>query len=260
MATSKSWCDKLASVPTVGFRLLPHYASGDAIIDGLSPILNRMADIVKPSFQVVQQTSFDFQFQVDNGFHYAIEPTKAVVSFRHRMKAKPTSGGPPIMEMMSSPLPYTTLLQEATRRVIEVAPLLPGRKGGRVLQRVGIMSITTVDKEEAPPGIVRFIEYVGRPWNTSPEFFEITVASDLGGTGKGWKDRCIHTLKKSEEAESLLTIQLDWQREYEAEKALTEDALKPLLANCSADALKYFEDVAEGSRFDEELISETAGV
>jgi len=34
-----SWCDKLASVPAAGFRLTPHFASSDSILDGLSPIL-----------------------------------------------------------------------------------------------------------------------------------------------------------------------------------------------------------------------------
>lgn len=260
MATSKSWCDKLASVPTVGLQLLPHYASGDAIIDSVSSVFDRLGSEDKPAFQVTQQASFELQFQTDQGFHYAIEPMKCVVSFRHRMRAKPTSGGPPIMEMLSSPLPFTMLLQEASDRLIEVAPLLPGRKGGRVLRRVGVMSVTNVEREEAPPGIIRFLEYLGRPWNTSLEIFEVTVTAELGSSDRGWKDRCIHTLKKSEEPGALLTIQLDWQRMYETERALTEDVLKPLLANCSADALKYFEDVAEGSRFDEKLISEAAGV
>ena len=259
MATPKSWCDKLASVPTVGLRLSPHFGSSNSIIDSLSPILDRQMKGDAVTFQVTQQTSFDIQFQTDQGFHYAVETSRLAVSFRHRMRAKPTSGGPPIMEMLSHPLPFTTLLEEAIDRLIETAPLLPSGKASRSMIRVGIMSTTTVDMEEAPPGIIRFIEYVGRPWKNSPEHFGILVMSELGSSSKGWKDRCIHTLKKSEDKDSLLSIQLDWQRVYEAERHITQDVLKPLMANCRDDALKYFEDVAEGSRFDEELIAETAG-
>lgn len=259
MATQKSWCDKLASVPTVGLKLSPHFASSDSIIDSLSPILNRQMKDDKATFNVAQQATFEVQFQTDQGFHYAVEPTKCVVSFRHRMRAKPTSGGPPIMEMLSHPLPYTALLQDATERLIEVAPLLPGEKGGRrLLSRVGIMSTTTVDMDEAPPGMTRFLQYVGRPWKSSPEFFEFVILADIG-SNKGWKDRCIHTLKRAEEPGALLSIQLDWQRIFETERHVTSDVLRPLLANCCEDALTYFEDVAEGSRFDEELITEAAG-
>jgi hypothetical protein len=36
-----SWCDKLASTPTVGFTLTPHYAPFDTVLNRLSPILDR---------------------------------------------------------------------------------------------------------------------------------------------------------------------------------------------------------------------------
>src|SRR5262245_53389418 len=116
MAGPKSWCDKLASVPTVGLKLAPHFCSSDSLIDAAAPILNRSMKGNQATFHVTQQTSFEIQFQTDEGFHYFLDPAKCVVSFHHRMRSKPQSGGPPIMELLSYPLPYTQLLQDASER------------------------------------------------------------------------------------------------------------------------------------------------
>jgi hypothetical protein len=259
MAGPKSWCDKLASVPTVGLKLVPHYASSDSLIDAVSPVLDRSVKGDQATFNVTQQTSFEIQFQTDEGFHYYLDPAKCVISFRHRMRSKLQSAGPPVMELLSHPLPYTALLQEASERLVEVAARLPGGAKPRAMTRVGVISTTTVDMEEAPPGFLRFLEYIGRPWQTSLHYFDIAVMADLG-KAKEWEDRCIHTLKKGEEPGALLSITLDWQRVFHNERALKPELMRPLLANCREAALNYFEDVAQGNRFDEKLISEAAGV
>jgi hypothetical protein len=259
MAGPKSWCDKLASVPSVGLKLVPHYASSDTLFDAVSPILDRSVKGDQATFHVTQQTSFEIQFQTDEGFHYLLEPTKCAISFRHRMRPKLQSAGPPVMELLSHPLPYTALLQDASDRLVEVAPRLPGGAKARAMTRVGVLSTTTVDMAEAPPGILRFLDYVGRPWRTSLNYFDMAVMADLSKT-KEWDDRCIHTLKKSEEPDAMLSITLDWQRVYHSERLLKPELLRPLLANCREAALNYFEDVAQGNRFDEKLISEAAGV
>src|SRR5690348_2365954 len=98
MAVPKSWCDKLASVPTIGLKLVPHFASTDSLIDAVSPILDRNMKGDQPTFQVTQQSTFEAQFQTDDGFHYFIDPAKCVISFRHRMRTRPQSAGPPIAE------------------------------------------------------------------------------------------------------------------------------------------------------------------
>ena len=39
-----SWCDKLASTASVGFRLSYHFASAEAVIQALSPILDKLVE------------------------------------------------------------------------------------------------------------------------------------------------------------------------------------------------------------------------
>jgi hypothetical protein len=256
MATQLSWCDKLASVPTAGFKLDPHFASSDSIIDCLSSVLDPQMRGDRTTFTVLQQSTFDFQFQTDAGYHYSIDATRAVVAFRHKLRTKATSGGPPIMEMLSQPQPYTKLLREVSDRLLEATVLLAGTKK-RTVTRIGIMATTTVAVEEAPPGIERFIHYIGRPWRTSTDHFNINVLADLKSED-GWKDRCIHMVNKPEDPEQLMTVTLDWQRVFTTPKPITTDAFAPIMQDCQKSALAYFEEVAEGSLFDEKLISEAA--
>jgi hypothetical protein len=151
-----SWCDKLASTPSIGFKIDPYYTSGDSIIDAIRPILDRLVDGDRVLFTVNRHESFAFSFTTEDGFQHGIEPIKAFVDFHHRLKAKPVSGGPPIMEMLSKPLPYTDLLPEVAKRLAEMTLLIPGAKQ-RKINRVGIVSATRVVEDEVPPGIARFM-------------------------------------------------------------------------------------------------------
>jgi hypothetical protein len=73
-------------------------------------------------------------------------------------------------------------------------------------------------------------------------------------------ERCIHTLTKPEEKDQLMTLQFDWQRSYQTGWQNTKENLERLVEGGTKDALRYFEELAEGNRFDEILLSETTSV
>jgi hypothetical protein len=255
MATS--WCDKLASVPTAGVKLDPHFSSSDSLFDSLSTVLDPLYTEDKVRFQVTQQQSFDISFTTEDGFMYAADPTKFSVAFRHRMRARQVSGGPPVMEMLSRPLPYTQLLTEVIKRAVDGVVLTPSSKE-RMVRRVGIVSTTWVAEEEMPPGIDRFIKYMGRPWGGPVDTYNISLCVDLG-KGKGTADRCVHTVIKTEDREQLISMNFDWQRMYPAGQPVRKEVLYEVMGEAEKAALKYFEDLAEGRRFDEKIIRESVG-
>jgi hypothetical protein len=253
-----SWCDKLASTPSVGFKLDPHHASSDSIIDAIAGILDPLHTGEKPKFSVLQQASFELQFQTEDGFIYAIDPIKTSVAFRHRMRARPTSGGPPIMEMLSKPAPYTSLLRDVSKRLVELTTLVPTAKS-RTVRRTGVVSTTSIGQDELPPGIARFIESVGQPWQNLLDHYSITVAAEVG-KGQAWRDRCIHNIIKSDDPDQLMTLTFDWQRVFTSGYPIQKESLTQNLERCQKAALEYFEDLAEGRRFDAELAKKTARV
>lgn len=248
-----SWCDRLASVPTIGFFLDWHFASSNGVLEALTPILDRMVEKERARFSIANQDAFSVSFNTEDGFQYGIEPGKLSVGFTHVVKAKAVSGGPPIMEMLSHPLPYTQLLNEVSQKLTEAALLL-SKARIRKISKVGIVSNTKIDTEEAPPGITRFVEYIGRPWKGLVNHYSHQIVAEIGETTR-WNDRCVHTLARPEDADELLTIIFDWQRTFKSAQAINPDSLKAILARAHTDALAYFEDLAEGSRFDEDDIS-----
>ena len=250
-----SWCDKLASTPAIGFKLDQHFLSSDAILNAIAPILDRWVEGDKQLFTVDKKEAFLLELSTQDGFFYGLDSSRAHVTFKHQLKAKSVSGGPPVMEMLSHPLPFTELLPEVSKRLIEAVLLIPGIKE-RTIVRVGIISFTTVADDEVPPGIARFIKYIGRPWKGSVESLTCNIIAEIKNASD-WSDRCIHTLVKTDDPEELLTLKFDWQRTFTSPRRATPEALKEILERAEKASKEYFEELAEGSRFDEELINTT---
>lgn len=170
---------------------------------------------------------------------------------------KLTSAGPPTVEMTSVAKPFTELLPEVSRRLIDATLALPNAEKREVF-RVGVMSTAQVDLDEAPPGIRRFVDYIGRPWHALPDSFVIHLTTKIK-EGDEYSDRCIHTLQKNEkENENLLQMSLDFQRTFSTGYPVDRERLRATLSHAEREALAYFEDVAEGNRFDENILRSTA--
>jgi hypothetical protein len=114
-----SWCDKLAATPTLGLKADFHFDSLDAILHALSLMLNEWVDGDRATFSVERREPFTVTVNAEDGFTYSVEPTRISVAFQHTMKMKMVSGGPPIAEMLSRPLPYTELLPNVADRLMK---------------------------------------------------------------------------------------------------------------------------------------------
>jgi hypothetical protein len=246
-----SWCDRLASTPVVGFQLTPYFAIHE-IVQAWSPILGDMVDQFRNPTFTVNVNQGVLSITSKDGFQYGADHTRVSVGFAHQLKATPVTGGPPIMEMLSKPLPFTELLPEVSRRLIEAARLLPNLTNRKIFQ-VGTVSTTRVTFKDLPPGIARFIDYLGRPWEKKINAFSVEVTSEVG-RADAWADRCQHRLIQPEDPDELMTVVFDFHRQFEAGQTPSEAQMKTLLTKCNADALGYFERLAEGNMFDEHII------
>lgn len=84
--------------------------------------------------------------------------------------------------------------------------------------------------------------------------FSIQIAASVG-KGQGYTDRCVHTLLRTEDPQELLTIMFDYQRTFSSGRPITAASLKEITASTERASLRYFEELAEGNRFDEVDIS-----
>ena len=251
-----SWCDKLASMPAVGFRLDPHFLSGADFLNAFAPILDKLVDGETVKFTLDRIEPFSATFTTEDGFQYGAEPQKVFVSFQHRLRPRAVSGGLPVLQLLSQPAPFTQLLTQVCERLSEAILLVPGVKSRKVV-RVGVVASTKVADEDLPPGIVRFIKYVGRPWKGVAPHFAFQITADVGASS-GSVDRCVHSLSRLEEdRDKLVAIQLDWQRIFSSSRAITPDSIEEILLDARKASAAYFEDLAEGNRFDEDVLSKT---
>ena len=83
-----TWCDKLASTPTVGITFNHHFASSSSILDAIAPVLDKLVSDKKPIFTIGKQDSFGVELTTEDGFQYAINTASISVAFVHRLKLK----------------------------------------------------------------------------------------------------------------------------------------------------------------------------
>ncbi len=247
-----SWCDKLASTPAVGVRLDKLYAPVSVLLEPLTPIVSTWVekDRDAPAFTVDHHDPFSCTLQTFDGYSYILGPEQLTVEFRHRLRFRAQSAGPPTAELLTTPRPYTEVLPDVTAKLLKVVELVTAGKA-RKLVRIGVVSTTLVSEEEVPPGIARFLKHVARPWNTSPDAFNVELTTKLPKPkGSTYQDRCIHLITKPEANEGLVTIKLDWQRFLDEAKGVSMTSLPGLISDAQKAALDYFEDIAQGERFD----------
>jgi hypothetical protein len=121
---------------------LTTFFSADTIVESMSPILDQMVDATdKPTFTVGQHASFNLTLTTKDGFTYGFDHNRIHVTFNHKIRAKAVSGGPPVMEMLSTPKPYTKLLADVCDRLLEATLNLPSVPGRR-LMGAGVISAT----------------------------------------------------------------------------------------------------------------------
>lgn len=247
-----SWCDKLASTPSIGLKFDTHFAPSAEILEVLKPILDPLVKGDRPKFTINRLEPFDLEFTTEDGFHYGVDASRLWIDFQHRLRVKPTSGGPPVAELLSRAAPYTDLLPRVSDRLLEASKHLL-KITSRNLVRVGIVTTTHVAEEDLPPGIARFIKYVARPWKGVVEQYSFNIMAELD-KGEGWTDRCTHVVVKPEDPEQLPMLRFDWYRTFDVERNATEELIKHEIDRATQESMKYFEDLGEGNRFDEEII------
>src|ERR1044071_8005441 len=138
-----SWCDKLASTPAIGLMLDRRFVPIELIPNSFAPILNQHLKDDRFRFSIGKYNQTNVDFSTEDGFRYGAEPSHLFVAFNHRLKMKRVSAGLPIMEMTSTPGPYTELLPIVGRKLIEATKMYPDA-GSRRIERVSIRADTTV--------------------------------------------------------------------------------------------------------------------
>jgi hypothetical protein len=244
-----TWCDKLASTPTVGLKFDWLYVSSAKLLDCFASLLERLHVGDQPAFGLDTKDDFSITFTTNEGIQYSVNPHQLSLSFVPRVKWKYGEGGVPAVELLSATRPYSELLPVMCQKLAEAAQKIPAADR-RVVKRIGIVSNTLVQESEFPPGIAKMVTHFGQPWKSPLETYNLQLSAELTSAAE-WTDRCIHTLVKPEDTGTLPSLAFDWQRSFKRERHLSTRALSDQLEAAQKAALEYFEELAVGSMFDE---------
>ena len=244
-----SWCDKLGSTPGIGYHLVWHSLPSDTLLNAMSPIVDRMVDGDEQRFSIDLKDALKLTLTSFDGYQYGFEPTRVYLGFVHRARVRTVSGGLPTLVLSSKTLPYTDLLNELELELLNTMEIV-NQLSPRRLSGIGVVSTTVTDRAELPPGIERFLAHASKPWNGELEALTF-VAQALLKENDDHSSRCVHTLVKSQKDNEPLQIVFDYQRIYKKPQDIESNRLRAATEGLKREALDYFEQLAQGDRFDE---------
>ncbi|WP_141245445.1 hypothetical protein [Mesorhizobium sp. WSM3864] len=238
----------MASVPSVGIFYAPVFVSSDRIIDSIAPMLNRWTVDGKADFAISVPDPLKVEIRHNNGFTYAVESNRVSIAYQHRVKFRNISGGRPVAELISSPLPFSGLLDAAIDDIIELTLLLPIAKSSSI-NRVGIVSSTHADEDDMPPGVRKLIDFLAKPWPGALSAYQVSIVGNLPSS-KEYEDRCIYGITKPDDDSDIPNYKFDWQRGYVTSFPINKDTLQKEFQRNRKAAIEYFEKLAIGDEFD----------
>ena len=243
-----SWCDKLGSTPSIGYQVDWHALPSDILLNALSPLVDRMVSGDEQRFTIDVRDALKLTFTSYDGFQFGFEPTKIFVGFTHRAEIRTGSGGIPNLVLSSKPSSFTALLDEVQHYLFNTMEIV-NRLKPRRLTGIGVVTTTLADQEDVPPGIKRLLMYVSKPWGGRLQSLTFQAQTVLD-ENDDFLHRCIHTISKTLKDDDPIHVIFDYQRVYKKPQEIDPNRLRPATEGVKALALDYFEQLAQGDRFD----------
>lgn len=238
------WVDGVIAVPTIGLQFEPYLSTANDFAERLRPILS---NALKGGAEIKAEGGlFGLNFELTNGYTIKLDRNNVVVEFEYPAQIHYERGGFAAFRYPVTTKPYSELLQEVVAMIVEVVQQLdqPNRK----LHRFGLVATCGLDPASLPPGVAKFVEHVGSPWDRRKTKVKVDVTAHLTDDGD-FRDRCHHKFSMDEDGQSPTQLQLDWQRLWgrlsEPDTQLTlprgRDKLVKTIQDQARAAVEYFE-------------------
>ncbi len=201
------WVDGVIAVPTIGLQLEPYLGTATDFAERIRPIL---AEALRRGAEIKTEGGlFGVNFELTNGYTIKLDHNNVVVEFGYPVQIHHERGGFAAFKYPISTTPFTTLLEGVVDMIVEVLQRLdqPNRK----LHRFGLVATCGLDPAALPPGVAKFVEHVGSPWERRKTKVKVDVTAYLTESGDV-RDRCHHKYSMDEDGENPTQLQLDWQR------------------------------------------------
>ena len=243
------WLDQVLATPTLGVLLKPCILSQHEYISALRPLIEECLSkggVYEPNTPTEPGGGTNIELSYPDGYTYRISAMEITVQFRYAQHlAEPESPGllPKSVEYEHEFEPYGQLLQRTLEKTAALLERFPGEER-RALGGIGIVGSCAIASGSPPPGIVAFVNHIGRPWQTDLISGRVTLAAELAST-EHHMDACQHRLVWESEQTNIHT-RLEWQRTFRPELEADGSRIHEQFVQCVPLALQYFERFGAG--------------
>jgi hypothetical protein len=242
------WLDTLLAVPAIGVRLRPDFKEifdFQKRLGSFIDFLIREEKFEVEKLEIKSQDIWGYSISVQKtGFSFTLTPKDITGQYLYEIHQTARPGGLPTLELPET-MPYTQLFEKVFRYLQKVFTLIKDLKGFQ-FDRIGIVTNIGTDKESLPPGVLKWIENLSKPWGGLTKSESSLVAKLHENEEGGYLDQCHHNIKFDDTVpEAGIRFTLDWQRIFKKSIFIGE-GLSESLASCKDEALAYFQKFGEG--------------
>lgn len=244
------WLDSLLAVPAIGIRISPDFKDIFGFQKRLGDFIDFLTreekfDIEKLEINTQEIFGYTISFR-KTGFSFVMTPKNIIGQYLYEIDQSPQPGGLPKFRLPEV-MPYSQLLEKTFKCVQKLIALMKDLKGFQ-FDRIGIVANVGSDKDSLPPGVLKWVEHLNKPWGKLVKSDASLVAQLDKNETEGYNDRCHHNIKFDDATpETGIHFTLDWQRTFNKSILISEGkGLSVLLTSCKAKALDYFQTFGEG--------------
>jgi len=244
------WLDSLLAVPAIGVRISPDFKEIFDFQRRLEGFLDFLVNEEKfgiEKLEIKSQGIWGYSVSIQKtGFSFVLTPNDIIGQYAYEIGQIPKPGGLPTFQLPET-MPYSQLLEKISTHVQKVFALIKDLRGFR-FDRIGIVANVGSDKESLPPGVLKWIENLSKPWGTLTKSESLLLAKLHENEEGGYRDQCHHIVKFDDTTpETGIRFTLDWQRVFEGSIPISEGkGLSGNLTSCKNEALTYFQRFGEG--------------
>jgi hypothetical protein len=245
MVSATNWLDVALAAPIIGLACEPRLQFPHEMGDAIKPVLEKWKTKFPEILFTIPAQAALLNVKVGDGFHIDLLGNAINTSFKYETKlidvpaALPQVASQkvrPFSELVATAVEYTAAICEHLR----VPPI--------DVTRIGVVADSRLSADALPPGVGKFLKYLGAPWGAQPVAFAGAFTTSFGPEDKDWESRCHHFLDVSPERPGDVRLRLDWQMYTPPSSShrLVSGEARGLLERAVRHANQYFETFAAG--------------
>ncbi len=240
-----NWLDGVMAVPTIGIRLDPNYKEMSDFRQHLESFIEQIRkEYGKINIKSSQIWGYSVE-TIEEGFQFDLTQNNLIITYAYPINQIPQPGKLPKL-LLPKIYTFSELFEKILGYFKDISNKLD-RLNDFEFNRIGIVARVGLEMDSLPPGVEKWIDFLGRPWGAKIMRSESKLSVTLKEE-KMFYERCHHGLTFDQEDmdKNGINLNLDWQRVFKKPLPMNPRELISQLTECKDNAFEYFQRYGEG--------------